>query len=179
MGSMASSHVWAMRAAFVALSIATLLYHLLPLDTVPRRWAPPDLMLAFTLAWSLRRPDYTPPLAVAAVWLLSDLLLQRPPGVMAALVLLGCHYLQTRAAALSKASFAGEWLAVCLTIFGIAALNRAFLWLFAVHQAQVGLIAIQVLLTMAAYPLVALITHFVLRVRQPAPGDSDTIGGRA
>ena len=76
---MTSSRTWPMRAAFVALSLALIFVHLLPLETVPRKWAPPDILLAFAFAWVLRRPDYVPALLVAGVFLMADLLLQRPP----------------------------------------------------------------------------------------------------
>ena len=46
--------------------------------------AGPDLMLAFTFAWVLRRPDYVPVLLIAAIFLLEDMLLMRPPGLWTA-----------------------------------------------------------------------------------------------
>ena len=41
----------------------------------------PDLLIAFAFAWSLRRPEYVPSLLLALLFLLADLLLQRPPGL--------------------------------------------------------------------------------------------------
>lgn len=179
MASSASSHLWLMRAAFVGLALAILFCHLLPLGTMPRRWAPPDILMAFTFAWVLRRPDYVPMLSIAAVFFLADLLLQRPPGLMSALMVLGANYLVTRAGGLREASFAGEWLAVALTVIGVTVLNRVTLWVLAVDQAQLGLTLIQMILTVLFYPAAALITHSVLRVRKLAPGDADAIGARA
>lgn len=179
MANTSPTRLWFMRLTFVGLAIVVLMLHLLPLGTLPTRWAPPDLMLAFTFAWVLRRPDYVPLVSVAAVFFLADLLLGRPPGLMAALVVLGCNYLETRAVGLKGASFAGEWLAVCLTIAGVTVLNRIVLMLFAVTQAQLGLSLIQMLLTMAFYPIAAWVTHSVLRVQKLAPGDAELIGGRA
>ena len=49
---------WPMRLAFVALALVVVFFHLLPLETVPRQWAPPDVLLAFTFAWVLRRPPH-------------------------------------------------------------------------------------------------------------------------
>ncbi len=176
---MSPSHLWLMRGAFIGLALLAMFCHLLPLSTLPSRLAPPDVLLAFTFAWVLRRPDYAPALSIAFVFFLADLLLQRPPGLMAALVLLGCTYLMTRAAGMREASFAGEWLAVCLTIIGITVLNRVTLWVLAVDQAQLGPVLIQMILTMLFYPVAALVTHFVLRVRKLTPGDAEAIGARA
>jgi rod shape-determining protein MreD len=117
--------------------------------------------------------------SIAVVWFLSDLLLMRPPGLMTALVILGAEYLIKRGAGLRDASFLGEWTAVALTIIGITVLYRTTLWLFAVDQAQLSLSVIQAALTIAAYPVIAGFTHYVLGVRKLAPGDSDAIGGRA
>ncbi len=173
------THIWLMRGLFAGLSALVIMLHLLPLSTLPARWAPPDLMLAFTCAWVLRRPDYAPLILVAAVFFMADLLLQRPPGLLAALVVIGCNYLETRAAALKEASFIGEWLAVCLTITAITVTNRVVLMVLAVDQAQLSLTLIQMLLTMVFYPIAAGVTHYGLRVRKLAPGDAEIAGGRA
>lgn len=179
MDNLSRTRLWLMRAAFVGLSVLVMFFHLLPLDTVPRRWAPPDLLVAFAFAWALRRPDYAPALSVAVVMLAADLMFQRPPGLMALLVVAGSEYLKNRAAALREASFAGEWLAVCLTLSAITLLNRLVLTVLAVDQAQLSLSLIQMVLTMLAYPLVVLATQSLMGVRKPAPGDADALGARA
>lgn len=179
MASTSPSWVWFMRLAFVLLGLGALVFHLLPLITIPGRMAPPDLMMGFTFAWVLRRPEYAPVVLIALLWFLSDLLLMRPPGLMTVLVILGSEYLVTRAGGMRDASFLGEWFAVTLTVVAITILYRTTLWLFAVDQAQLSLSVIQAGLTIAAYPVIACFTHYVLRVRKLAPGDSDAIGGRA
>jgi len=179
MANQSLSRLWVMRAAFLGLALLIMFFHLIPLDTVPRRWAPPDLLIAFAFAWCLRRPDFAPALSIAAAMLMADLLFQRPPGLMAVLVVLGSEYLKNRAAGLREASFAGEWLAVCLTLLAITVLNRLVLGLLAVQQAQMSLSLIQMVMTMLAYPLVVLVTQFGLGVRKLAPSEADAMGGRA
>lgn len=78
----AVSYLWLMRGTYVLLAFAVVFLHLLPLNTRPDRWPFPDVMIALTFAWVLRRPDYVPMLVVAMVMLISDLLLQRPPGLL-------------------------------------------------------------------------------------------------
>lgn len=172
------SRLWLMRAAFLGLALLIMFFHLIPLDTLPRHWTPPDFLVAFAFAWGLRRPDYAPALSIAAVMLLADLLFQRPPGLMALLVVLGSEYLKNRAGGLREASFAGEWLAVCLTLLSITVVNRLVLGLLAVEQAQLSLSLIQMVMTMLAYPLVVLVTQSLMGVRKLAPSDTDAIGGR-
>jgi rod shape-determining protein MreD len=178
MDNLATSRVWMMRAGFVGLALVIMFFHLLPLDTVPRRWAPPDLLVAFVFAWTLRRPDYVPVLLIAAVMLLADLMLQRPPGLLALLVVLGSEYLKNRAANLSDSGFIGEWATICLVLLVIVVLNRLLLGLVAVQQAPMGLSISQLVMTMMTYPIVALVTQTFMRVRRPSPGDSDAMGAR-
>lgn len=179
MASLSLSRLWLMRTAFLGLALLIMFFHLIPLDTVPRHWAPPDFLIAVSFAWCLRRPDYAPALSIAATMLMADLLFQRPPGLMALLVVLGAEYLKNRAGGLREASFAGEWLAVCLTLLAITVLNRMVLGLLAVEQAQLSLSLIQMVMTMLAYPLVVLVTQSLLGVRKLAPSEIEAMGGRA
>lgn len=179
MDSLSPGRTWLMRMAFIGLALLIIFFHLLPLDTVPRRWAPPDLLIACAFAWSLRRPDYAPAVSIAAVMLMADLMFHRPPGLMAALVVMGSEYLKNRVAGLRDASFAAEWLAVCLTLAAVMVLNRLILALMAVEQAQLSLRLIELVLTMLSYPLVVLVTQTVLGVRRLTVSDAEALGGRA
>jgi rod shape-determining protein MreD len=173
------AQIWIMRGCFVALCLLIMFFHLLPLDSVPRRWAPPDLLIAFVFAWALRRPDYVPILGIAAVMLMADLMFQRPPGLLAMLVLIGTEYLRLRFAGLKDASFAGEWIAVCIVLVAIMVTNRLVLALLAVQQAPLGLTLMQLIMTIIIYPVVVLITQSIFGVRTPAPSDGDAKAARA
>ncbi|MCE8007564.1 rod shape-determining protein MreD [Aestuariivita sp.] len=178
MASQASSQVWAMRALYAMLALVILFWSLLPLSTLPASWAGPDLILALTFAWALRRPDFVPALLIALVILLGDLLLQRPPGLMAFLVVLGAEQLKTRAIGLRDASFAGEWAAASLVVISVAALNRVILAVLMVDQAPLGLTLSQAMLTILIYPVIVVISHLLFGVRKLSPGDDDAIGSR-
>lgn len=171
-----SPRTWLMRGAFLGLALLIMFFQLIPLDTVPRRWAPPDLLIGFAFAWVLRRPDYVPVLSIAAVMLMADLLFGRPPGLMALLVVLGCEYLRGRAAGLGETGFVGEWIAVCLTLLGITVLNRLVLGILAVQQAPLVLSLIQMAVTMLSYPVLAFVTQTLMGVRKPAPGNAGALG---
>ena len=79
MADTSPARTWIMRLVFPALALVMIFFHLLPLDTLPRRIAPPDLLLAMAIAWCFRRPDFLPAWLLAATFLLEDLALQRPP----------------------------------------------------------------------------------------------------
>ena len=175
---MVSSSVWWKRSLYALLALTVVFANLLPLSTVPASWAGPDLLIALTFAWALRRPEFVPVLLIAIIMLLADLLQQRPPGLMAFLVVLGAEQLKTRAIGLRDASFAGEWAAAGLVVIGVFLLNRVTLAVLMVDQAPLGLTLIQMIATILIYPVVVLISHLIFGVRKLAPGDDDAIGSR-
>jgi rod shape-determining protein MreD len=164
--------------AYLAIAALLLAAPLLPLNTVPRPWATPDILLAVTAAWAARRPDTLPVLAVAGVFLLADFLFQRPPGLFTALVLGLTEWLRRRAPGLRRGSFPAEWAVVGAGIVAVALLNRVVLGLLLTPQAPLGLTLIQVLLTVALYPLIAGLAQLALGLHRPAQGEVDTLGHR-
>lgn len=172
------AYLWAMRALFLALCAGVMFLRLMPLDTLPRGWAGPDLIVALVLAWSLRRPEYVPPLLIAAVMLLTDLLFQRPPGLWAALVVIGSQALKARAQDLRDLTFMMEWASVATTLVVMTLGFRIVLGITLVDQAPLGLSLMEMVATLLAYPVVVFASHFVLGVRKAAPGDLDAMRPR-
>ena len=144
-----------------------------------RVWVGPDLLVAFAFAWSLRRPEYVPILMLAALFLLSDLLLQRPPGLWALLMLLACENLRGRSRSLRDSTFSAEWIAISLLLVGILLVNRIVLSVLLVAPPQLGLSLIELGMTILSYPVVVFVTRTVMGVRRAAPGELDSLGGRA
>ncbi|WP_199252691.1 rod shape-determining protein MreD [Chachezhania sediminis] len=152
---------------------------LLPLDTAPRGWAAPDMLLCVTLAWSIRWPRYVPMLLVAGVALIADLLLQRPPGLMALLVVIASEYLKNHATGPNQAGLTVEWITVSLVMGAIFLAYRLVLGILGIGQAQVSLMLTQIVGTMLVYPLVAVLSRLALGAPAPIGGDPDGRGGRA
>ena len=144
-----------------------------------RIWIAPDLLIAFALAWSVRRPDYVPAVLLAVAFLMTDLLLQRPPGLWALLALLACENMKTRGRTLRDSTFGAEWLAVSLWLIGILILNRIVLSLLLVPPPQWSLSLLELGMTILTYPAVVFVTHALMGVRKSAPGDLDSMGGRS
>ncbi|MEO3416817.1 rod shape-determining protein MreD [Roseovarius sp. CAU 1744] len=162
---------WLMRIVYLLICLVLLFVQLLPLDTVPKVWAAPELVVVVTFAWVLRRPEYAPPFLIAMIFLLADLLVQRPPGLWAALVLLGSETLRNRAPGLRDLTFPVEWLTVTTTLIVMTLGYRIILGVTVVDQAPLGLSLIQLVMTLIAYPVVVLITQTVFGVRKISPGD--------
>lgn len=167
---------WLMRSLYLALVLTLVFVLLMPLDVLPPSWAGPDLVVALTFAWVVRRPEYVPVLLVALVALVMDILLQRPPGLWAALMVLGAETLRNRAPGLRDLSFLAEWASVASTLIVMTIAYRTILALLLVDQAPLGLSLMQLLSTLAVYPLMALLSQNVLGVRKPAPGELDAMG---
>ncbi len=170
MAELTQARLWSMRALFVALCLMVIFWRLLPLDTVPRGWAGPDLILALSCVWVLRRPEFAPALLIAAMVLLTDLLFQRPPGLWAALVLMGTQALKARAGGLRDLGFGPEWLTVSIVLVALTLSERLILAVLLVDQAPLGLSLMQVIGTILVYPLVVLASTLLLGVRKIKPG---------
>jgi rod shape-determining protein MreD len=178
MNDLSQTRLWLMRAGFLLLTLLILFFQLLPLETTPRRWAGPDLLLCFAFAWSLRRPEYVPAFALAFAFLMADLLLQRPPGLWAMFALIGCENLKSRARGLRDANFAAEWVTVGLIVIAVTFGYRLVLALALVDLPRLTLSLTELGMTLLAYPAVVAVTHYLMGVRKAAPGDLDALGQR-
>jgi rod shape-determining protein MreD len=162
---------------FLGLAALSLFVRLLPFGSdaaVPG----PDVVLALACAWIMRRPDYLPVLLIALVILVEDMLLHRPPGLWAVAVVLGTEYLRNRQPVLRNVGFALEWATVGAVMLAMLLLTRTVMVLTMTPLPSLGLSLIQLLATVAAYPLLAGASHWVFGVRKPATGEVDVLGRR-
>lgn len=178
MANFLTSRIWTMQLLYVGLALTIMYARLLPLENHVGPWAAPDLLVAMTFAWALRRPDYVPAYSVAGMLLLADLLLLRPPGLMAALVLLGKAGLQRRQRDIREMGYPLEWLTVSVTLGAILICERLVLGVFMVPQVSLGQSVIQIFVTALFYPVVVLVSETLLGVRRAAPGDMSSMGQR-
>jgi rod shape-determining protein MreD len=165
-----------MRATYFGVALVILFVHLLPMQIMPPRMAGPDVLTALTLAWALRRPDYVPMLSIAVVMLAGDLLLQRPPGLWALLVLMAAEWLKPRGRQVRENTFVAEWLTAATALLFITLIYRLVLALLIVMPGMLSLWVMQYGMTVVAYPLVAGISYLTLGVRRSTPGEYDHTG---
>lgn len=163
---------------FLALAFGIAFVQLLPLSPGPGGLPGPDLILALSFAWVLRRPDFVPVLLVALVMLVTDFLFLRPPGLWAAITVLGLEFLRAREGAFRDVPFLLEWgmVSVVLTVMTLG--RAAVLLIFFVDQPPLGLTLIELILTMMAYPVVVLVSVYLFGLRKAAPGEVDALGRR-
>lgn len=169
---------WLRRGLFVLVAGAILFVRLVPVQAEPGRLPAPDLLFCLACAWVLRRPDYLPPLLIAAVFLLEDMLTLRPPGLWALAVLLGTEFLRGRAVLLREVTFPLEWAIVAGVMAAAFLFNRIVLAVAFVPQPALSDALLHLLTTVLAYPLAVLASHHLLGVRKPATGEVDALGRR-
>ena len=169
---------WALRATYAALCLALIMISLLPLQTLPRLWAGPDLLLGLTMVWSLRRPELAPLPLIAGVFFLSDLLQMRPPGLMAALATFTVYRMQRRSRQMRDRSFMAEWITASL---GIALVLMGYwlaLGLFFLDRPPLPVLLTQLVTTVLTYPILAGLSAAVFGLRRAAMGEVDSLGHR-
>jgi len=170
--------VWLHRALFAAVAGAILFLRLLPLGAEAGALPGPDLLVCLIFAWVQRRPDYMPALLIAAVMLLDDLLLQRPPGLWAALVVLGAELLRSRIALTRELSFVAEWLFMAALMLGLMLAYRFLLEVSFLPQGNFGFALTQTAASVLCYPVVVWLSHVTLGVHKPGMGEVDDKGRR-
>ncbi len=159
-----SGKLWLYRLGFVCFGMLSVFMSLLPTEIDFNGWGRPDLVVVLALVWAVRRPYYAPVFMVGLIVFFQDLMLQRPPGLHAALIMIPLMRLQKRAYRPSDTTFMEEWANAAIALIAIAIatrliLNIAFLDLprFSVHLSSV-------IFSIAAYPIVAVISQRILGI---------------
>ena len=179
MSDRAISGAWAYRMLYLALATGLLVLSLTPIPPLWHSLPPPDILACLTCAWVLRRPEYLPPLLVAAVVLLADFLQQRPPGLWAAIMVVLVVALSGRVARVRELPFASEWLLVAIALLVAVLVNRVALYLVLGANVPIGAVLLQYSFTLAAYPVVVLLSNVVFRVQKLPPGSDEMLGREA
>ncbi|WP_127902591.1 rod shape-determining protein MreD [Solirhodobacter olei] len=170
--------VWGHRALFVALALLLMIVRMLPLSTLPVSVPGPDILVCIACAWVLRRPDYVPVLLIAAVFLLEDFLLMRPPGLWAVIVLVGTEFLRNRVGLMREVGLAMEWALVSVVMFAMVVAYRLVFAAALMQEPPIALVALQLLGSILAYPVVVALSGLLFGLRKTAPGQTDSLGRR-
>lgn len=161
---------------WLLIAALSILARLLPLDTAYDQLPGPDLLLALTIAWILRRPSHIPAVAVALVFLVEGLFVMRPPGLWALTVLVGTEILRARQPSVRDMNLLVEWALVAGVLTGMTLIYRLVLAIVIAPAEPFDLSLVKLVFTVLAYPLVVLVLQMLLRVRKPAMGEVDELG---
>ena len=162
------------RMLYIGIGLIIIFYQLLPLKTTPPTWVGPDLLMAITIVYAIRRPAYIPIGSVALLFLFSDFSLHRPQGMMSLFMVIGCEWLKRRSQHLRVATFGVEWLTIALVIIMQAMGSHFLLTLTMAPPPPVGLSAMQAMGTILLYPVLTGLAHHLLGIHK-SPTDDDSI----
>lgn len=168
---------WAYCAGFAFLALLLTFGELLPLNTLPSTWVMPDVLLCVTFVCCIRRPQYVPMLIIAVVFFLQDLMLNRPPGLFAALTLMASEWVKRRSRRAEEFPFVKEYLYVALAIAVVLLGTRWGLGIVMLPMPKAFLTLSELLSTALFYPVVVLFAQVVLKVRRAGFGDLEATAG--
>ena len=162
-------------SVYVLIACGILFLRLLPLSPGRVPWPGPDLLLCLTFAWVLRRPEQVPTLIIATVILIEDLLVMRPLGLWAAMVVIGTEAARTREARWREQPFVVEWLRVAMLMAAMMAAARLVMVVVLLPVPPLGQVLLHWLASVTAYPVVAF-AGMLLGLRRAAPGEAEGTG---
>lgn len=171
-------HFWAMRGLFVALSGYILFLQLLPVATSGSGWTAPDLLTCLVFVWVSRRPEYAPVILVAAVVVMADLLLNRPPGLLAALTILVTERFRRRRNKLHMQNVVLEWAYAGAGIAALYFLNRFALAILMTPNAPLLPSFSQLLSTILFFPAVLFLSSAVFGITRVSGAELEAGGQR-
>ena len=170
--------VWLHRLMFVAIALLLLFLRLLPLNGGSESLPGPDILLCLIFSWTIRRPDFLPILLVALLVLAEDLIIMRPPGLWAALVVVATEFIRGRTALTRELNFSVEWLLVAAAMLAMFLINRLVMAVAFLPQPGFGFAMVQVIWSVLCYPAVVGLSWLALDIRKPAMGEVDAKGRR-
>lgn len=168
--------VWVWWGIFALIVLALLYVRLLPIGGLAGGFPGPDLVMCLICAWVIRRPAFVPVVLVAAVILLEDMVLMRPPGLWAGIMVLGSEFLRARTALSRELSFVAEWVMVAVVMFAMVMGARLLMAVMFVPQPAFVSQMIGLLFSILAYPVVVGVSRLVFGLNKPATGEVDAIG---
>ena len=124
----------------------------------------PDLLLCVVAYWSIRRPGSAPAILVFALGLVRDLLTDVPVGAGALSLMAISELLKMRCRTFARSSFAMEWAALSIAAFASAAVHWFVVVLLLAQPPYLIDLFNQSVYTMMAYPVMALVFRWVLRI---------------
>ncbi|MGF1500701.1 MAG: rod shape-determining protein MreD [Paracoccaceae bacterium] len=131
----------------------------------------PDLLFCVLAVWAVREPKAAPVLLVFAVGLMRDFLADLPAGLGALGLVLAIETLKAQRARLARQPFVVEWIVAALVALAMALMLWVGMVISLAQPPYAALLAQQYAVTMAAYPLVALLLRLAFGLRsQIAPG---------
>lgn len=133
----------------------------------------PDVAMCLTFVWVLRRPDQVPAVLIVLVFLIEDIMLFRPLGLWAAMMLLGTEAARSREGRWRDQPFVLEWLRVSIVMGAMVLGYRFVQFLFLLPVPSLGQVLLQYIATVMAYPVVAIAARALIGLRRISPAEAE------
>jgi len=160
-------HVWLAGILFFAAGMLAIGIRLIPMGNSAEAMASPDLLYLMIVAWIVRRPRTAPVWAVVALAVLADALMMRPLGLWALCLLFGAEFTRAYVRAFREQPFLLEWMNVALMFAAMLILQNLLMLVTFLEAFDLGAVFGHWLITVASYPVVVALMHWVLRIRVP------------
>lgn len=150
--------------ALTVLGLLAIFIEAAPVGLAPDAYPSPDLLFCLVAYWSVRRPGTAVLPVVWGLGIARDLLTDLPVGAGALGLVLVSRFLRSLGTGLARRGFLTEWALVATLL----ALFLAGQWLLVVlllsYPPYLLDLAYQWALTMALYPMVALVLRWLVRI---------------
>lgn len=169
--------LWFNRLLFMSLALFATLAGMLPLGLSADSIVMPDVLLAMTFAWVIRRPSTAPYPIVFLMALFADIMLMRPLGLWAMLTLLLGEFARSQRRPLREQLFVVEWILFVVVFAVFTGINMLVLNFTFTPGPSSDLMLNHILITGLTYPFVVAALHWVFRIRSPrTAAGSDRLG---
>lgn len=158
---------WQGALIFCVFAFCLVIFALIPVGLSADAQGTPDLLPALIFAWMVRSPESLPVSILVLVALFSDLMLSQPVGLRALLLLIGGVYVGHVGRTIIEQMFVVEWAGFALAFGVMLGIEALVLQLSFAPVPALGLMLWHWLASGLAYPLIAGILHFGLKVRAP------------
>ena len=167
---------WIFALSYAGLTFLLLLINIVPFEIWPRKFPGPDLTVAVTFAWLLRNPAHIPAPLVALVFFAADIMLMRPIGLWAALMVVATEFLRGKQAGIRERAFIKEWALASGVLLAATLANAAIMSLAFLEHFQLDKAIIQAASTILAYPLIVAVVRYVFRITAVTATDTGARG---
>lgn len=168
---MSGTVLWLQRGLYTLVSLLAILFPLLPLGMDGSHPVLPDFFYVVTAVWVVRRPESAPFLIVAALALIGDFLLNRPPGLWALMTLLGIEFLRGQREVMRDRVYLNEWFTGAAVFAAMLMVNGLLLTIALVPTPETGESWPLLFSTVLMLPIAVVVLHYVLFIRWPKPAE--------
>ena len=168
---MNNPRLWFETVLFIVLGFVAIGLAILPMGLTADSIPFPDLIYCLFAAWVIRRPESAPMIAIAGLGLIADAMMMRPIGLWALMLLLGTEGLRISERAFREIPFVLEWVYVSGFLIIMVILQNVILLVSFDEVYNAKTLAGHVLRTIAIYPIVVAMLHWIFRIRAPKPNE--------